>query len=52
MLILSTLEVFLTWTLVAITLIGLGSLLLSRFANPFLLADAFWMGLAVSVAFL
>jgi hypothetical protein len=52
MLILSTLEVFLTWAAVAITLIGLGSLLLSRFANRFLLADAFWMGLAVSVAIL
>jgi hypothetical protein len=52
MLILSTLEVFFTWVVLAITLIGLGSLLLSRFAKDFLPTDAFWMGLAVSVAVL
>jgi hypothetical protein len=52
MLILSTLEVFFTWVVVAIILIGLGSLLLSRFTNDFFATDAFWMGLAVSVAVL
>ena len=52
MIIFSTLEIFLTWIVVAITLIGLGSLLLSRFTKLFLLTDAFWMGLSVSVAIL
>jgi hypothetical protein len=52
MLILSTLEIFLIWVVVAATLTGLGSLLLSRFAKPFLLTDAFWTGLAVSVVLL
>src|SRR5712664_2153795 len=52
MLILSTLEVFVTWVVVAIILIGLGSLLLSRFTKNFFPTDAFWMGLAVSVAVL
>jgi hypothetical protein len=52
MLSLSTLEVFFTWVVAAITLIGLGSLLLSRFTKNFFLADAFWMGLAISVALL
>ena len=52
MLILSTLEVFFTWVVVAIILFGLGSLLLSRFTNDFFATDAFWMGLAVSVAVL
>ncbi len=52
MLSLSTLEVFFTWVVVAIALIGLGSLLLSRFTKNFFPTDAFWMGLAVSVALL
>jgi len=52
MLILSTLDVFFIWALVAITFIGVGSLLLSRFTKDFLPTDAFWMGLAVSVALL
>jgi hypothetical protein len=50
MLLLSTLEIFSTWLVAALTLIGLGSLLLSRISKSFLLTDAFWMGLAVSVA--
>lgn len=52
MLSLSTLNVFFTWVVVAIILIGLGSLLLSRFTKNFFPTDAFWMGLAVSVALL
>src|SRR5713226_1902672 len=52
MLSLSTLEVFFTWVVVAIALIGLGSLLLSRFTKNFFPTDAFWMGLAVSLALL
>jgi len=52
MLIFSALMVFCTWAAVAIILIGLGSLLLKRFDASFILTDAFWMGLAVSVAFL
>jgi len=52
MLILSTLEIFITWLVVVVTLIGLGSLLLSRFTKVIILTDAFWMGLAVSVAVL
>jgi hypothetical protein len=49
---LSMLEVFVSWVIVAITLIGIGSLLLSRFTKDFFPTDAFWMGLAVSVAVL
>jgi hypothetical protein len=52
MLILSTLNVFFTWVLAAATLIGIGSLLLSRFSRDFFPRDAFWMGMAVSVALL
>src|SRR5882762_3345866 len=52
MLMLSMLEVFVSWVVVAITLIGIGSLLLSRFTRDFFPTDAFWMGLAVSVAVL
>lgn len=52
MLLLSTLQIFLTWLIVAVTLVGLGSLLLSRFAKDFSLTDAFWMGLAAAVAVL
>jgi hypothetical protein len=52
MLMLSMLEVFFSWIVVAFTLIGIGSLLVSRFTRNFLPTDAFWMGLAVSVAVL
>src|SRR5882762_12012613 len=52
MLILSTLEVLFTWIVAAIALLGLGSLILSRFTKDFFPTDAFWMGLAVSVAVL
>lgn len=52
MLMLSMLEVFVSWVVVAITLIGIGSLILSRFTKDFFPTDAFWMGLAVSVAVL
>jgi hypothetical protein len=52
MLMLSMLEVFVSWVVVATTLIGIGSLLLSRLTKNFFSTDAFWMGLAVSVAVL
>ena len=46
------LEIFFVWVVAAITLVGIGSLLLSRFTKDFFPTDAFWMGLAVSVAVL
>jgi len=52
MLIASALAILLTWAFVAIVLIGVGSLVLRRFASDYLLRDAFWLGLAVSVALL
>jgi hypothetical protein len=52
MLMISMLEVFASWVVFAITLVGIGSLLLSRFSRNFLLTDSFWMGLAASVAVL
>jgi hypothetical protein len=52
MLIASALAILLTWTVVAIILIGIGSLVLRRFAAEFQLTDSFWMGLALSVTFL
>jgi hypothetical protein len=52
MLMLSMLEVFVSWVVLAITLIGIGSLLSSCFIKDFSPTDAFWMGLAISVAIL
>ena len=52
MLLISTLEAFLTWVVIALALIGIGSLGLARFGRDYSLPDAFWMGLAVSVALL
>jgi len=52
MLMLSMLEVFFTWAVVAFILVGIGSFLLQRFSKDFLLTDSFWMGLAVSVGVL
>lgn len=52
MLMLSMLEVFLTWVVVAFILVGIGSLLLQRFTKDFLPTDSLWMGLAVSVGVL
>lgn len=52
MLLLSALAILFTWTILALVLIGLGSLVLRRFDTDFLLLDAFWLGLAVSVVLL
>ncbi|HET8925308.1 MAG TPA: hypothetical protein VFN26_20160 [Candidatus Acidoferrum sp.] len=52
MLLLLALEIFFIWSLLALVLIGLGSIFLSRFANNHSLLDAFWLGLAASAAFL
>jgi hypothetical protein len=52
MLIVSALAVLALWALIAITLIGIGSALLPRLHTNYSLGDAFWMGLALSVAFL
>lgn len=52
MLILSALEIFFTWAVIALALIGIGSIVLARFGKDYSLFDALWMGLAVSVALL
>src|SRR5882762_7901880 len=52
MLLISSLEVFLTWAVIALALIGLGSIVLTQFSEAYSLIDAFWMGLAISVAVL
>src|SRR5712692_8910798 len=52
MLLISTLEVFLTWAVIALALIGIGSIVLMLFSKDYSLIDAFWMGLAISVAIL
>ena len=48
----SAFAIFLTWTVLAILLIGVGSLVLRRFGSDYFLLDAFWLGLCVSVALL
>ena len=50
MLLLSALEIFLTWAVISLALIGLGSIVLALFSGDHSLIDAFWMGLAISVA--
>src|SRR6267378_4272528 len=52
MLLISSLEIFLTWAIIALALIGLGSIVLALFSEDYSLIDAFWMGLAISVAVL
>ena len=52
MLIISALGVLMLWAVIAITLIGVGSSVLSLFHTNYALGDAFWMGLGVSVAVL
>ena len=52
MLLLSALEIFLTWAVIALALIGLGSIVLALFSEDHSLIDSFWMGLAISVAIL
>lgn len=48
----SVLAILFVWTAIALVLIGLGSVPLRLFGNGCALFDSFWMGLAVSVAFL
>jgi hypothetical protein len=50
MLILSSLEILFTWGVIALTLIGIGSIVLPLSSKENSLLDKFWMGLAVSVA--
>jgi hypothetical protein len=52
MLILSSFEILCTWGVIALTLIGIGSIALSLYRKENSLFDTFWMGLAVSVAVL
>jgi hypothetical protein len=52
MFILSSLEILFTWGVIALTLIGIGSIVLALSSKENSLIDTFWMGLAVSVAFL
>ena len=52
MLLLSALEIFFTWTVIALSLIGVGSVVLALIAKDDSLLDSFWTGLAVSVAIL
>jgi hypothetical protein len=50
MIILSSLEILFTWGVIALTLIGIGSIVLALSSKENFLFDMFWMGLAVSVA--
>jgi hypothetical protein len=52
MLIASAFAILLTWMVLAVVLVGVGSLVLRRFASDFFLLDSFWLGLCVSVALL
>src|SRR6266446_998109 len=52
MLLISALEIFLTWAVIALALIGLGSILLALLGRDDSLIDAFWMGLAICLAVL
>jgi len=52
MLLISSLEVFLTWAVIALALIGFGTIVLTLFSEDYSVIDAFWMGLAISVAVL
>jgi hypothetical protein len=52
MLIFSALEILFTWGVIALTLIGIGSIVLALYSKGNSLFDTFWMGLAVSVAVL
>lgn len=52
MLVVSALTVFFTWVVMAIALIGAGSIFRALLSEGSLFADAFWMGLCVSVGVL
>jgi hypothetical protein len=52
MLIISTLAIFFTWVVMAIVLIGIGSIFRVLLSENYLFTDAFWMGLCVPVGVL
>ncbi len=52
MLIISAMAIFFTWVVIALVVIGIGSLLRSLFSENHFLLDAFWMGLCASVGIL
>src|ERR1700674_18916 len=52
MLIVSTLAIFSTWVVMAIALLGIGSIFRGLLSRECFIADAFWMGLCVSVGVL
>jgi hypothetical protein len=52
MLLLSSVGIFFIWTVIALTLIGIGCFVLTLFGTKYSPIDAFWMGLSVSVAVL
>src|SRR5260370_30867157 len=52
MLFLSSLAILFTWAVIALAVIGIGSVILMILSKHYSLLDAFWMGLAISVAVL
>jgi len=52
MLIVSAMEIFFTWVVMAVALIGVGSIFRGLLSSDGFFADAFWMGLCVSVGVL
>ncbi|MFI5059280.1 MAG: LIC_10190 family membrane protein [Candidatus Acidiferrales bacterium] len=52
MLIVSALAIFFTWVVMAIALLGIGSIFRGLFGRDCFFADAFWMGLCVSTGVL
>jgi hypothetical protein len=52
MLLLSSVGIFLIWTVIALALIGIGCFVLALFSTKNSPMDAFWMGLSISVAVL
>src|SRR5450432_939146 len=52
MVITTILLVLATWLLCAVVLVGIGSLVLGWFSRNYILTDAFWTGLALSVGIL
>src|SRR5712664_47799 len=52
MLLLSSLEIFFTWAVIALALIGIGCFVLALSSKNYSPIDAFWMGLSASVAVL
>src|SRR6266481_4066656 len=52
MLLVSVVEIFLTWAVIALALMGVGSVVLELFVKDYYFLDAFWTGLAVSAVVL